>query len=145
MWETLCFIAGSYGILPLCAHSIAYNLIPLLYMVPLGFSIGLTVRMGRILPHHPQHAQRLAQVAMGIMVGMGGVTAWMLYVWRLHVFAMFTQDPHVIEYAQAIWKYLCVHCFVMHIFGINGGIMRGTCTLVCSLVLNERIRTNKYC
>jgi Na+-driven multidrug efflux pump len=37
-WETMCFVAGSFGTVAFCAHSIAYNLIPLLFMIPLGTS-----------------------------------------------------------------------------------------------------------
>lgn len=35
-WETSCFIAGSFDMVSFCAHSIAYNIIPLFFMIPLG-------------------------------------------------------------------------------------------------------------
>lgn len=35
-WETACFVAGSFGTVALCAHTIAYNVIPLACMIPLG-------------------------------------------------------------------------------------------------------------
>ena len=35
-WETICFVAGSFGTVAFCAHTIAYNIIPLAFMIPLG-------------------------------------------------------------------------------------------------------------
>jgi MATE family multidrug resistance protein len=54
------FIAGSFGVVALCAHTIAYNLIPLLFMLPLGISIGLTVRIGTVIAYDAQRAKLMA-------------------------------------------------------------------------------------
>ena len=33
-WEVTCFLVGNLGTKPLAAYSIAYNIIPLLWMIP---------------------------------------------------------------------------------------------------------------
>ena len=53
----MCFIAGSFGVVSLCVHTIAYNLVPLMFMIPLGILIGLTVRMGHFIVERLQHAK----------------------------------------------------------------------------------------
>merc|ERR1711920_729280 len=63
-WEILCFIAGKLGVIPLCVHSIAYQLIPLAFMLPLGISIGLSVRLGSMLTQDVNKAKSLAIYTM---------------------------------------------------------------------------------
>ena len=54
------------GIVQFCAHTIAYNLIiPTLFMIPLGTSVGLTVRIGNVLAHDVERAKRIAKATMG--------------------------------------------------------------------------------
>lgn len=48
-WEILAFMAGRLGTVSLAAHSIAYNVTPLCFMVPLGLSIGTSIRVGTLL------------------------------------------------------------------------------------------------
>jgi len=48
-WEVVCFTAGRFGVIQLATHTVAYNLVPLCYMIPLGISIGVSVRIGHLL------------------------------------------------------------------------------------------------
>jgi len=48
-WEAVCFEAGQLGAVPLAAHAIAYNMIPVLFMVPHGIGIGASTRVAVML------------------------------------------------------------------------------------------------
>lgn len=119
-----CFVAGSFGVIPLCVHTIAYNLVPLLFMIPLGILIGLTVRMGHVIVENPKHAKQMACWCMGLTAGIGAVVATLLHVFRYQIIATFTSDEEVIEGASDIWGHLCYYIFLLYIFGISQAILR---------------------
>lgn len=123
----MCFIAGSFGVEQLCAHTIAYNLIPLLFMIPLGTSTGLSVRMGTVLAIDPKKAAMLARWTMGIIATLGAILGIALFWNQLRVIAMFTADPVVVDLCQQIWGYTSYYVFMLYIFGINSAILRGEC------------------
>jgi MATE family multidrug resistance protein len=124
-WETMCFVAGSFGMEALCAHTIAYNIIPLLYMIPLGFSIGLTVRMGHTLTQDPHKSKKIAAWCMGLIVVLGALVAGTVYHLQDWVIQLFTTDRVLMDATRQIWPKVCVYIFVLYIFGINGAILRG--------------------
>jgi MATE family multidrug resistance protein len=123
-WETNCFIVGSFGIVPLCVHTIAYNLVPLLFMIPLGISIGLTVRMGTVLATDVPRAKKMAAWCMGFTIIVGGIVSSVLYLSRVPIVLLFTNDPEVLQGCVDIWPKLCVYVFILYIFGINSAILR---------------------
>lgn len=123
-WEINCFVVGSFGVVPLCAHTIAYNLVPLLFMPTLGLAIGLTVRMGHVLAHNVHAAKRMAAYSLCFNTAFGTVLVLALYQFRYQVATMFTDDPEVIRQCEAIWPKLCIFVWILHPFGIQCAIMR---------------------
>lgn len=123
-FEIMFFIAGSFGVVSLCVHTMAYNLVPLLFMIPLGILIGLTVRMGHVLVNHPQHAKLLAAYCMAFTTLMGIVVASVLYCLRHWTIRLFTNDPAVINGALNIWANLCYYILLLYVFGISQAILR---------------------
>lgn len=124
MWETVCFIVGTFGVVPLVVHSIAYNLVPLLFMPALGVQIGLTVRMGHIIAYDSVKAKRLATWSMIFTMTFGAILSIFLYIFRIKVASLFTNDTDVIEGCKEIWGKLCWYTFILHVFGINSAILR---------------------
>lgn len=120
------FIAGSFGLVALCAHTIAYNLIPLLFMIPLGISIGLTVRMGSVIAYDAERAKLMANWTMLFTATLGAAISFSLHFFQLPIIRLFTKDDDVILESQAIWPKLSYYVFILYIFGINGAILRGT-------------------
>jgi MATE family multidrug resistance protein len=120
------FIAGSFGVVALCAHTIAYNLIPLLFMLPLGISIGLTVRIGTVIAYDAEKAKLMAGWTMLLTAALGAVIACSLHFFQLPIISLFTKDDQVILECQAIWPKVSYYVFLLYIFGINGAILRGT-------------------
>lgn len=123
-WECMCFVAGTFGVVQLCAHTIAYNIIPLSFMLPLGISIGLSVRMGAVIAHDPMRAKRMAAWTMVGTASVGASIALLLYVYRVAVIGLFTNQPEVFEECFVIWGRVCYYIAVLYVFGINGAILR---------------------
>ena len=123
-WEVICFIAGKFGIVPLCAHSIAYQLLPLSFMLPLGISMGLSVRIGNILPHDVHKAKKLAMYTMSFTLIIAFAVCTGIHHFQPWIVSMFTTDTEVIVACERIWPKLCIDIFFLYILGINGGILR---------------------
>lgn len=115
---------GSFGVVPLCVHTIAYQLVPLLFMIPLGIMIGLTVRLGHLIAYDVPKAKKLAAWCMGFTTLVGLMVSTLLYNFRIEIAGMFSTDQEVIQGCQDIWPKLCYYIFVLYIFGINSAIMR---------------------
>ena len=122
--ETICFIVGTFGVVPLVVHSVAYNIVPLLYMPTLGMQMGLTVRMGHIIAYDIVRAKLLAIWCMILMVAFGAFLSISLYIFRTEIASLFTDDMDVIEGCKKIWGNLSCYIFTLHIFGINSAILK---------------------
>jgi multidrug resistance protein, MATE family len=123
-WEVMCMLAGHFGVIPLCSHTIAYNLIPICFMVALGTSIGLTTRMGHILTEDVTKAKLLAATCMFVTLMVACLVATLLWQRQDDIIAMFTNDDQVKQGCKEIWHLLCIYIILLYIFGINMGIMR---------------------
>ena len=109
---------------PLCVHTIAYNLVPLLFMIPLGISIGLTVRMGNVIAYDVHRAKQMAAWCMLFTICVGAVVTLLLYQYRIQIAMLFTHDEEVIQGCKDIWPKLCYYIFILYIFGMNSAILR---------------------
>jgi MATE family multidrug resistance protein len=123
-WESICFVAGRLGVLSLCVHSVTYQLIPLIYMIPLGFSIGLSVRMGQLLPVDVNKAKLLAIYTMGLVSILALAVTSILYYNQLWIVSLFTTDQDVINGCSEIWPHVCTYILGLYIFCLNSGILR---------------------
>jgi len=93
-------------------------------MIPLGISIGLTVRMGTVLATDVPRAKKMAAWCMGFTIIVGGIVSSVLYLLRVPIVLLFTNDPEVLQGCVDIWPKLCVYVFILYIFGINSAILR---------------------
>lgn len=123
-WECLTVISSKMGLVQLLVHTIAYQCLPLLFMIPIGISIGLSARMGTLLPVSVSSTKRLAAFTMACSTFVGGISSVLLYIFRLEVFHTFTKDDNIAEGCDSIWGYVCMLNVAMFIFGTNGGILR---------------------
>lgn len=123
-WEITCFVVGRLGVVPLCCHTIVYQLVPLLFMPTLGLSVGLTVRMGHMLAHNVHAAKMLALYSLIFNTIFGAVLVAMLYRFRRQVVSLFSDDPQVIEESMRIWPKVCVDVWILHPYGIQCAILR---------------------
>jgi Na+-driven multidrug efflux pump len=105
-WEVMCMLAGHFGLIPLCSHTIAYNLIPICFMVALGTSIGLTMRMGHILTDDVTKAKLLAATCMFVTLMVACLVATLLWQRQDDIIAMFTIDDQAKQGCKEIWHLL---------------------------------------
>jgi len=117
-------VVATFGVVPLVVHSIAYNLVTLLFTPTLGMSIGLTVRMGHVIAYDTVKAKKLASWCMFFTVIFGAIMATVLYLFRIEIAMLFTDDMDVVEGCKEIWPKLCCYVFILHILGINAAILR---------------------
>jgi MATE family multidrug resistance protein len=96
-WETMCFTAGKFGVIPLCVHTVAYQLIPICWMVPFGTSIALSIRIGCILPVNASSAQKLASWCMVCSILWASFVAILVYILQPFLVPLLTTDNAVIE------------------------------------------------
>lgn len=95
--EVVCFLVGSFGIVPFCVHTIVYNSLPLLFMIPTGIGIGLTVRTGTELPKSAKKAKMMAAWCMGFTVILAMIVSLLLYHIRIPIVSLFTNDEEMLQ------------------------------------------------
>lgn len=86
--------AGALGVLPMGAHNIAIGATSFAYMLPLGLSLALTARVGRVHGRGFGPAVRLRAVAGFLLTCvLAGFTALLLWAFRDPIAALYTPDP----------------------------------------------------
>lgn len=123
-WEFLCFMAGKFGIVPLGVHTIAYQLIPLLFMLPFGISIGLSVRLGSILARDVPRAKKLVAGCLVCCTVLAAATACIVYFSCRAIVAIFTSDEEVVQGCLEIWSDVSKFIFLDALFATNSGVLR---------------------
>ena len=123
-WECICFVAGRLGVIPLCVHSVTYQILPLVYMIPLGISIGFSVRIGQLLPVNVEKAKTLTVFTMLTVIMIALAVTSFLYYNEEWIVSLFTKDESVKEGCRLIWPHVCMYMLGSYIFCLNCGILR---------------------
>jgi MATE family multidrug resistance protein len=122
-WECICFMAGKFGLVELCVHTVSYQIIPIAFMIPLGISIGLSVRLGMLLPVNVSGAKRLAAYTMLITIAIGIALSTLIFKNQIWIVSMFTTDERVFDGCEKIWLNLCMFNVLLWVFCISRGIL----------------------
>jgi len=127
-WEVNAFAAGILGEVALAAHAIAYSLVPLLVMIPLGVSVAISVRIGCMLGEgRPRSAQRAALVATAVgMLPVLSYTAATAGAGEAVVglFAPADRSPDVHAAAMEVWPLVCFFLTQDGLFMLQTGTLR---------------------
>lgn len=121
-WELLSLLIGTLGVTQLTVHTISSQVVTFIYMIPLGVSEAITIRLGNVLPQSPKHAKRLSLyyfiggACMMIIVGN------CIYMFRHWIYALFTIEEEVIAGCDEIWSRVSFYISIMGLFGILKGI-----------------------
>eukprot|EP00041_Stephanoeca_diplocostata_P015238 m.289886 g.289886 ORF g.289886 m.289886 type:complete len:512 (+) comp19973_c0_seq1:196-1731(+) len=125
-WEILAFLAGRLGTVSLATHSIAYNVTPLCFMVPMGLSIGTSIRVGTLLGEgNAKRAWLVAKCSNCIGLVAVCTTAFLVYCFRDGIVRQFTTDPEVVALAEQMWPLLCFYLVWDNFYGVQRGILIG--------------------
>jgi MATE family multidrug resistance protein len=123
-WESMTLIAAKIGMTSLCAHTVAYQMIPILFMIPLGISIGLSNRIGKILPVCINKAKQLVFYTMIFTICIGGIISIFFYKYRVFLISVFTKDESVAALCESFWSDAAIVVVLLFAFGCSAGIHR---------------------
>jgi MATE family multidrug resistance protein len=130
-------VAGRIDHVSLGAHAIALNLASLSWMVPLGFSIGTSARVGQLIgAGEAERAQRAAQTAL-MLIACYAVCAGALFVLgRRWLPGLYTGDLAMIATAAAVMPITGAFQLLDGLQALASGILRGMGRPRVTLVYN---------
>ena len=120
------FIIGSMGQAALASHQVAIQCAATIFMVPLGISMALTVRIGECFGAKRFSAMRPILVsgwAMGAVFTMFSASAFVIF--NRTIAGWFIDDPAVLEVAAGLLVVAAVFQFCDALQIIAGGALRG--------------------
>uniref|UniRef100_A0A2K6PBL6 Solute carrier family 47 member 1 n=1 Tax=Rhinopithecus roxellana TaxID=61622 RepID=A0A2K6PBL6_RHIRO len=126
-YEIGSFLSGILGMVELGAQSIVYELAIVVYMVPAGFSVAASVRVGNALgAGDMEQARKSSTVFLLITVHFAVDFSVLLLSCKDHVGYIFTTDQDIINLlAQVVPIYAVSHLFEA-LACTSGGVLRGS-------------------
>uniref|UniRef100_A0A8D0RPQ5 Multidrug and toxin extrusion protein n=1 Tax=Sus scrofa TaxID=9823 RepID=A0A8D0RPQ5_PIG len=126
-YEIGSFLMGLLSVLDLSAQAIIYEVATVTYMIPMGLSIAVCVRVGTALgAADTVQAKRSAVSGMLCTVGAAMVVGALLSILRNKLGHIFTHDEEVVALVnKALPLYIIFHLFEATCC-VYGGVLRGT-------------------
>ncbi len=128
MWafNAATLLAGTLGALSAASHGVVLSLASISFMAALGVAIGTTTRVGNLIgAGYPTHAQRAAQIAMGMGAGVMTISALGFVVFRFGLPRLYTPDIEVIALAASILPIAAAFQIFDGIQAVGCGVLRG--------------------
>ncbi|XP_048222589.1 multidrug and toxin extrusion protein 1 [Perognathus longimembris pacificus] len=126
-YEVGSFLSGILGIVELGAQSIVYELAVIMYMIPVGFSVAASVRIGNALgAGNIEQAKKSSVVSLLLTVIFSVAFCILMLSCKDFVGYIFTTDQDIVALvAQVVPIYAVSHLFE-GLACTSGGILRGT-------------------
>ncbi|XP_047612656.1 multidrug and toxin extrusion protein 2 isoform X1 [Phacochoerus africanus] len=126
-YEIGSFLMGLLSVLDLSAQAVIYEVATVTYMIPMGLSIAVCVRVGTALgAADTVQAKRSAVSGMLCTVGAAMVVGALLSILRNQLGHIFTHDEEVVALVnKALPLYIVFHLFEATCC-VFGGVLRGT-------------------
>jgi len=124
-WEVVGLMIGTLGQIPLAVHTVPNQVISAAFMIPLGIGIALSIRLGQTLPQSVTRAKRLVVWTFGITLCLSSTLSLSLYVYRYHIFRLFTTEIDVLDGCDRIWLKVMVYNCTLSIFAVCVGVASG--------------------
>ena len=113
MFATVSLLMGRLGTNMVAGHQIALNVASVTFMVPLGISIAITVRVGQAMGRgQVRDARRSGLVGAGLAVGFMSLAALSIAIWPHAIAGIYTQDEGV----HAVAVQLLIMAAIFQIF-----------------------------
>ena len=126
MFTATALLMGRFGVDTVAGHQIAINIASITFMIPLGISIALTVRVGQALgsgdPVAARYRGRLGIALCGMFML---VSAFLLWLLRESLASLYTPNPAVITLAAQFLVYAAVFQLVDGLQVGAMGVLRG--------------------
>uniref|UniRef100_A0A4W2C2P2 Solute carrier family 47 member 1 n=1 Tax=Bos indicus x Bos taurus TaxID=30522 RepID=A0A4W2C2P2_BOBOX len=136
-YEIGSFLSGVLGMVELGAQSIAYELAVIVYMVPTGFSVAASVRVGNALGARDIEQAKTSSAVALLVTGLFAVIFCVLLLGCKDVVGyVFTKDQEIVSLvAQVVPIYAVSHLFE-GLACTCGGILRGTGNQKAGAIIN---------
>jgi MATE family multidrug resistance protein len=119
-------LIGSLGAVPIASHQIAINFSALCYMVPLGLSGAMTVRVGNALGRGlPREALRASQAGLLMVLVTQSITAALMVFAPAWIIAWYTDDAAIAALAVSLLHLAAVFQFPDGLQAAAAGALRG--------------------
>lgn len=130
-------LAGRLDHVSLGAHAIALNLSALSFMVPLGFSIGTSARVGQLIgAGQSERAQRAAQTALRLIACYSLSAGVLFVVGRRWLPALYAKDAAILAMAASVMPITGAFQLVDGLQAAASGVLRGMGRPRVTLVYN---------
>uniref|UniRef100_A0AAV2J7W4 Multidrug and toxin extrusion protein n=1 Tax=Knipowitschia caucasica TaxID=637954 RepID=A0AAV2J7W4_KNICA len=127
LYEVASFLAGVISEVELGAQSIVYELAIIVYMIPVGFSIAASVRVGTALgAGNIEQARVATKVSLGCTVVVSCITAIVLGSSGNVIAYIFTSEREIIERVALVMKFYGLVHISEAFAGCMYGIVRGS-------------------
>jgi multidrug resistance protein, MATE family len=126
MFTATALLMGRFGVDTVAGHQIAINIASITFMIPLGISIALTVRVGQALGSGDQVAARYrGRLGIALCGSFMVVSAFFLWLLREPLASLYTPNPAVINLAAQFLVYAAVFQLVDGLQVGAMGVLRG--------------------
>lgn len=103
LFSSVALLLATLGTLAVATHQIAINFAAITFMVPLGLSMAITVRVGHALGRgDSQGARQAGLIGMGLAALVQTVSAGTMVLFREQIAGLYTSDPEVVSGAAAL-------------------------------------------
>uniref|UniRef100_UPI00398E7B88 multidrug and toxin extrusion protein 1-like n=1 Tax=Pristiophorus japonicus TaxID=55135 RepID=UPI00398E7B88 len=125
-YEIGTILAGLISDVELGAQCVIYQILTVVYMIPLGFSVAASVHVGKALGgRNPEQAKSSANVALWCTGFCALVTFVTLVAIRNVVGYIFTTDKEIIRLVAALLPVIAANELFDSMACLNGGVLRG--------------------
>ncbi len=103
VFSVIALFLSRFGTVVVAAHQIALNVASVVFMIPLSLGITLTIRVGQLIgANQAQQAQNVAFLGVFMSLAYGACTAILLWVFNMHIPAMYNNQQEVINLAAQL-------------------------------------------
>jgi MATE family multidrug resistance protein len=125
-YEFPSILAARFGEAVVAYHAIGLQVELVLFALPLGLSIGASIRVGHLLGEgKPKAAHFAATTALQFTLGCVGVMVCVVILTRRWLAYVYTTDPAVIDGASRLLLLVTIVMILDAWQSVNGGILRG--------------------
>ena len=96
-WEVFSLVIGSFGVIPLSIHTIPTQLLTMVVMIPIGFGLAVSVRIGATISHSVKRAKEIVLWSAVFITVLVSFITLALWVYRKPLILMFSSNPLVVE------------------------------------------------
>ncbi len=103
MFAVMALLMGTLGTTVVAAHQIALNFASITFMIPLGLSMAITVRVGQLYGRRQlPHSRFAGFTGIGLCTAIMCGTAVLMMLFPHRIASVYTQDPEVISMAAML-------------------------------------------